>query len=375
MTSLDLIVTGPKPAPLVRYAATELARYASTLFGHSPRITPTPELVSGTMVSLDSASPAIPDHLSEQGYVIREVENQATSFYQVCGGSPVATLWAVYDLAERWGIRYTLNADIFPDRAPDVCFPEEPLACEPDLKLRVFRTYNDFANNPCQWSAAEYGPLIDQLAKLRLNGILMTVRPSDPVARLVFRGVAKSLAAVSYGWRFPIKANHPGYELFEQSGDAERGEFTNPDFWLCSGVDEAHKRGAEYFRKICSKAHARGMRCILSLTFTDYDPVIKKRLLELTKPEHKSPPKYGGPGQTGGLAGRTRHRSGAMHEHQQPHLQRVDVGGDSSLHRCHSGCRYLCFGDHRVRRAGGGLRACLGRTRPEVQFLSGRRLG
>ena len=288
--TLDLIVTGTRPVEIVRYAADELARYAVLLFGYTPRIAETPEHVAGATVSLDASLPSVAGDLSEQGYVIRKVEDLGQNLYQVAGGSPVATMWAVYDLVERWGVRFTLSEDILPDRPAALSFPDKPLACEPDLKLRVFRTYNNFANNPCQWRAADYAPLIDQLAKMRINGILMVARPSDPIPPLAFRGVEKSLATVSYGWRFPIKPGHPGYQLFEKSGDAQRGEFANPDFFRCASKEEALEQGTAYFQRIFEKAHQRGMKCLLSFSFTDCDSAIKQRLLELTKPEDKSPP-------------------------------------------------------------------------------------
>ena len=106
MKTIDYIVTGPKPAKLVRYAAQELRRYAQRLFGHAPRLVAGPPRdAAGIAITLDASAPRTPATLSEQGYVLRPVQANGREMFQVAGGSPVATLWAVHDLVERWGVR------------------------------------------------------------------------------------------------------------------------------------------------------------------------------------------------------------------------------------------------------------------------------
>ena len=289
MKTIDYIVTGPKPAKLVRYAAQELRRYAQRLFGHAPRLVAGPPRdAAGIAITLDASAPRTPATLSEQGYVLRPVQANGREMFQVAGGSPVATLWAVHDLVERWGVRYELHGDLFPDRPGTPELPAQPIVCEPDLKLRSFRTYNDFANNPCRWPAEDYRVLIDQLAKMRINAIHFVIRPCDPFVDLKFRGARKQLAATNFGWRLPIRPDHPGHELFVQSGDAARGEFANADLDGIDDYDKAHQAGKTYIRKVFRMAHARGMKCIVNVAFTDFDPVIKMRLRELTHPRHKT---------------------------------------------------------------------------------------
>ena len=285
---LTQIVVGPRPARLVAFAAAELARYAGELFGHSPRIVAAPRRGRGRTITLDAAGPPLPERLSDQGYVLRPAKVDTIPVFQAAGRSPVATTWAVYDLVERWGVRYELHGDLFPDRPGPMRLPDGPIVCEPDLRLRAFRTYNDFANNPCRWPAEDYRVLIDQLAKMRMNGLYMVCRPCDPFVDLEFRGARKSLAVTNFGWKLPIRPDHPGHGLFERSGDAARGEFANRDLDGHASYQRAHEAGKKYIRKIFRMAHARGMRCILSFNFTDFDPAIKKRLAECTSPRHKA---------------------------------------------------------------------------------------
>ena len=288
--TIDHIVTGPKPARLVRYAAEELRRYAKQLFGKAPRLVAAPpRAAAGIVITLDASAPSIRPGLSDQGYVLRPVAADGRSMFQVAGGSPVATLWAVYDLVERWGVRYELHGDLFPDRRGAPSLPAQPMVCEPDLKLRAFRMYNVFANNPCRWPARDYGVLIDQLAKMRINGIHFVIRHQDPFVDLKFHGARQHLAGTNFGWRLPIRSDHPGYELFVRSGDAGRGEFANADLDGIDDYDKAHQAGKRYIRTVFRMAHSRGMKCILNMTFTDFAPVFRARLRELTDSRHKTP--------------------------------------------------------------------------------------
>ena len=278
--SLDLIVTGPRPASLVRLAAEELARYAKLLFRHRPRVGSRKTRTAGLTVELNSKA----EGLSGQGYALRPVDRRT---FKIEGGSPVAVLWGVYDLVECWGVRYELHGDILPDRPGALRLPRAAVVREPDLRMRCFRTYNDFALNECLWPAREYRLLIDQLAKLRYNGILFCVRPQDPFTDLRFRGARKTLADPNFGWKLPLRTDHPGYELFVASGDARHGEFTNPDLVRHKTYSDRIAAARAHARKVFRMAHARGMQCLVNGQPADFDPAIRLRIRELTKPQHK----------------------------------------------------------------------------------------
>jgi hypothetical protein len=284
-----LIITGTKPARLVRYAAEQLAHYLTKLFDLSARVAAAPGKSTADIITLDAGAPPIPDQLSDQGYVLRPVDVDGRKFFQVAGGSPTATMWAVYDLVERWGVRYELHGDLFPDRPGRMQLPRQAVVCDPDLRWRAYRTYNDFPNNECTWPAVDYQVLIDQLAKMRMNGIIVICRPHDPFYELEFRGTHKTTAVTNFGYRPTIRPDHPGYELFEASGDAARGVFVNPELSGHQNSKKAIAAGRRYVRKVFRMAHARGMSCCLKINYTDFDPAIKQRLLEVTEQKHKAP--------------------------------------------------------------------------------------
>lgn len=279
--NIDSIVTGTRPGSLVRFAADELHRYAELLFGAVPRIDPRPRKQRGFTVTLSARE----KNLSNQGYRLRPVDRHT---FAIDAGSATALLWGVYDLVERWGVRYELHGDILPDRPGAMKIPTQSITCEPDLKLRSFRTYNDFANNPSHWDAEHYRVLIDQLAKMRFNGIMFCLRPYDPFVDLRFHGARKSLAVADYNWRPEIKPTHPGHDLFVASGDAARGQFVSHDLTRHDDYDRTIAAGRAYARKVFRMAHARGMKCIVVGQAADFDPNIRGRVLELTQSRHKT---------------------------------------------------------------------------------------
>ena len=280
---LTSIVTGSKRPKLVAQAACELADYAARLFGARPRVVMRPRTTSGVTIVLGAKGRG----LSDQGYALRPLDRTT---FQIEGGSPIACLWGVYDLLERWGVRYELHGDVLPDRPGPMRLPEADVVCEPDLRLRCFRTYNDFANNECLWAARDYRFLLDQLAKLRFNAIMVYSRPGDPVVDLRFRGARKSVAEPNFGWKPQIRADHPGHDLFVASGDARRGVFANPDLHERGDYEKTIAAGQAYMRRIFRMAHARGIKCLVVAQVTDFDVPVRNALRDKTRPRDKVEP-------------------------------------------------------------------------------------
>jgi len=56
--------------------------------------------------------------LSQQGFILRSFDAGDRRGVIVAGDSPAATYWAVCELGHRFGIRYVLREDIYPDKQP-----------------------------------------------------------------------------------------------------------------------------------------------------------------------------------------------------------------------------------------------------------------
>src|SRR5207247_2713062 len=94
--------------------------------------------------------------VSGQGIVLKRTTVDGKPALVIGGGSPAATLWAVYELVERWGVRYLLHGDVLPEKPGPFGLPEADVILEPNLIVRQWRAVNDFACGPESWGRAEY---------------------------------------------------------------------------------------------------------------------------------------------------------------------------------------------------------------------------
>ena len=291
------IVVGPNAPALERFAASELQRYLRILFG--PTV-PVVEDAAGrpahaVLIGSPQTNPAVGSSglargwpsTSDQGIVLRGGAAEQT--WAVGGGSPVATMWAVYELVERLGVRYLLSGDVFPDDPGPLRLPDLDEHVEPVFTERIWRLMNDEPHGPEMWSLAECRRVIDQIAKMKMNGIFFLTYPSHPFVHYEFRGVAKSTGVLDFGFRYPVDDDTIGREHF---GGA--AEFTNPEFRHCDGYDDMVEAGQRYARAVFEHAGSRGMRIGFGFSLTNTTDEFKARLREWTPDLPSGPADDGG---------------------------------------------------------------------------------
>jgi hypothetical protein len=266
------LVVATDADPLEQYAASELQRYLTRLFSVSPHIVSLPEesadclFFVGTTRDIGAtiSSAAIP--LSDQGFLLRSFQWKEKPSFAVVGGSPVAALWGVYELVERYGVRYLLSGDVFPETPQAFFIPQIDRTFEPVFRVRMWKTMGDFAMGMEGWGMADYRPFIDQLAKLKFNRIRVSSGPSQPFLGMTVRGVKNSSATLWYGAHFPITDDMPGRSLF---GDSK--EFWNPDLPLPdAGSDALVAAGERHCHELIADAHSRGIASSFVGSITDF---------------------------------------------------------------------------------------------------------
>lgn len=271
--SVDILVA-PHPEPLETYAANELQRYLDRLFSVSSRVVSTPSERAECLFCVgrpagfpdaETVCAGVPP-MSDQGYLLRNEPWQNRPMLLIAGGSPVATLWGVYALAEQYGVRYLLSGDVFPEAGRPFFLPRIDKVFEPTFRVRMWKTMGDFAMGMEGWGMADYRPFIDQLAKLKFNRIRVSSGPSQPFLRMTVRGVTNTSATLWYGAHFPITEDMPGRSLF---GNAT--EFWNPDLPLPdAGADAILAAGEKHCRELIAYAHSRGIGSNFVGSITDF---------------------------------------------------------------------------------------------------------
>jgi hypothetical protein len=118
-------------------------------------------------------------------------------------------------LVERWGVRYLLHGDVLPEDPGEFQLPEKDVVLEPLLPVRQWRAVNAFLCGPESWGMADYRPILDQLAKLRFNRILLFTRTFQPFLHLEHKGVARKSAWLNFDLKLPITGDMVGRHLFD----------------------------------------------------------------------------------------------------------------------------------------------------------------
>src|SRR5579883_1743467 len=131
------VVIGKDAPPLDRFAASQLCAYLDKLFGvkAQPLATPIPHVDVVFLIGSPATNPRISSFpkVSDQGVVLKTLKGSPPALI-VGGGSPRATMWAVYELAYRWGVRYLLDRDALPLRS-HFKMPELNVVMEPIFKV------------------------------------------------------------------------------------------------------------------------------------------------------------------------------------------------------------------------------------------------
>lgn len=276
------VLIGDDAEEIERYAAEQLCSYLRKLFAIRTR--PATRLPRSADVLLLIGNPAT-NHivgeatarkafpkLSEQGIVLRRLRLKGKPALLVGGGSSVATMWAVYELVERWGVRYLLHGDVLPARRR-FYLPRVDEVTEPQLPIRQWRVVNDFACGPESWGIEDYRPVLDQLAKLKFNRIFVSTYAYQPFLDLKAGGIRRKSATLWFDYHYPITGDMPGRKLF---GDVP--ELWNPDLPIGASYKELVAAAQQHLRALMDHARRRGMECVMTAHLMEFPPEFKRLL-------------------------------------------------------------------------------------------------
>jgi len=286
------ILISSRAHELEKFAAAELQGYLDSLFNAAATVGSDPDHASTIFVlgdsehakSVCSNSADLPD-LSDQGFLLRKTTCGGRPAFVVAGGSPAATMWGVYELAERYGVRFLLHGDVLPAEEKELFLPDIDQVFEPTFRARWVRTMGDFAMGTEAWSVEDYEPLLDQLAKLKFNRIRVGNDPSRPFLHLEANGVKQDSATLFFGRRYFITDDMPGRALF---GDAK--EFWNADLPLPgASYEEFAAAGRRHLHNLVAYARSRGMDASYVGSLIDFP-----KGFESVVPEAQTVPALGG---------------------------------------------------------------------------------
>jgi hypothetical protein len=266
------VVTGPDAPRLERFAAAELAGQFKQLFDAEVHLSHKIPPQSGHLILLGSpaTNPAVKaaagdrwPMLSDQGHLVRSVTWDGRKVLVVGGGSPVATLWAVYELGHHFGLRSLLHGDLLPATTPALKLDGIELAMEPTLRVRAWQALRPADIGFESWGLSDQKRIVRQLAKLKFNRVVVYLSPDWPVYRLEFRGRAKQTA--SFTARIAVSGDTAGKDAFK---GAE--VFENPDFSGKKSYEEKTAAGIALVSGILDAAQDLGMSTAIAMNPVEF---------------------------------------------------------------------------------------------------------
>jgi hypothetical protein len=215
------VVHGPKAGSIEKLAASELADILSRVFDDV-------EVRSGSVVARRAGTilfvgnpdtnPGIAREfadwpkVTDQGIVI--LSNSEKKIHVVGGGSPAATLWAVYELGHRLGIRYLLRGDIDPLSKRDFDLSDIEFTIEPQIRQRGWETIGAGTHTFESWGLADHQRVIRQLARMKFNHLVLKIEPWHPFLEYEFEGVSKTTGTFWHGRKYSLTGDVVGKKAF-----------------------------------------------------------------------------------------------------------------------------------------------------------------
>lgn len=258
------MVVSESPSPLEKFAADELTAYLQKLFAADvARVTkfapaaPNQILLGNPRSNrvIASAMAKSWPELSPQGHVVKSISLGSTPLLVVGGGSPAATLWAVYELAQRWGVRPLLYGDVLPATRSEVPLTGFNVQLEPQFTQRSWTLLGNQPTSTASWSLADHQQLLAQLAKLKFNRVRLDVTASPFAAH----EPVTDQTALFQGRRFLLAGDTPGRAAFRGAK-----EFANPDFAGKNSAADQRQAGAALVQGISAAATALGLTVVVA---------------------------------------------------------------------------------------------------------------
>lgn len=195
--ALPAVVVAKEAVWLERFAAKEVRRYVYLRTGALMPIVEGLEAAPREAVVVTFGStmrrealgldghPQLPGDLfpANQGdwCVLRTIEHGGRRVHVLAGGYPAGPLYAAYRLAERLGVRFSIEGDCVPDEPMPLALPRLDERRQALFDRRGIQPFHDFPEGPDWWDADAYQAVIAQLPKLGMNFIGLHTYPEGGV--------------------------------------------------------------------------------------------------------------------------------------------------------------------------------------------------
>ena len=207
------IVLGDSAGESVRFAAAELQKYFRAMSGAEIAVVAAgqtasrPAGESWILVGAPGQNPLVQqalhscalafDGLSGDAFVLKTCLLGQRPVVVAGGNGDAATLYSVFELAERMGVTFRLTGDIVPERCSSLSIPALDLRRQPALGRRGFLLEASHHPSITMLSYQDYRRLLDQMAKMKLNFLEFWWFAYQPWLKYSYRGESKLIGDMS----------------------------------------------------------------------------------------------------------------------------------------------------------------------------------
>ncbi|MCL5005225.1 MAG: hypothetical protein M1404_01720 [Acidobacteria bacterium] len=220
------------------------------------------------------------DGLKRDGFILKTIRLDGRRALVVGGHDEAATMYAAYDLLERYGAVFLLTGDILPGRKPTWELRNFDVQSNPAFRRRGLFVSFIYPNRSIM-SLADERKFIDQMAKLKMNYLQIFWFPYEPFLKYSYNEEAKWMGDVSRketGYMLwardfgsPLTSEmQVGQEHFKEAGVYPRLE--PPEFQHIGNNEEAFTTAEHYLHEVIRYAHSRKIKVWLDVDATSVAP-------------------------------------------------------------------------------------------------------
>lgn len=262
------IVLAQQADPIEQYAAQELRKYVQLLYGFEPRVVADPSIDPDGPTALIGRAAEHPrwaraagdlktDSLAADGFVLKTIRT-SPDVLLIAGAQGRGVLFGVYDLLERWGMRFLLSGEVVPPKPEPLSLSGFDQRTEPAYAIRGMRPMANVPEGSAPWDLSDFTDFIDRMARMKFNTFVFIVQESGPWLDYEFRGMKRPAGDIFYGHRIPIGEHFVGRELF-----GGKSEFYNPILAKAQDEQQRKQLGIGLIRDIIRHCKLRGLMTVM----------------------------------------------------------------------------------------------------------------
>ena len=150
--------------------------------------------------------------LKEQSFWLKTVADKKRKILLISGKDDAGTLRGAYKLMESFGVRYTLNEDIIPDKTIPLYLPDLNVISSPCFDIRGNFPYFCNPEGPDNWNANAFKAFITQQAKMGMNFIGLR---NDWAMKHLWKGIPEDLnedGSIKFAYKTWLREIYPAAE-------------------------------------------------------------------------------------------------------------------------------------------------------------------